>query len=392
MSVVINGNTIINGGTIVGRNPTTLPDYPDLSFKIGTGFNNTVYSFGIQSDGKILVGGAFTTYNGTTSNYIIRLNTDGSKDTSFNIGTGFNNDVFNVKPQSDGKILVGGNFTSYSGITSNGIIRLNTDGSKDTSFNIGTGFSGRTIGSSYLLSVRDIEIQSDGKILVGGIFGLYSGVTSNGIIRLNTDGSIDSSFNIGTGFDRQVFTLKYQSDGKILVGGAFLSYSGITSNRIIRLNTDGSVDSSFNIGTGFNLGTISGINTQTDGKIMVCGFFTAYNGVQAICLVRLNIDGSRDFSFIDGAFSSNLYQVVIDNKGKIIVTGNFTSYSGVTSNYIIRLNTDGSIDSSFSYYGSKFNNYTYAIALQNDNKILIGGGFTSYNNVFNSKVIRLIGD
>ena len=392
MSVVINGNTIINGDTIIGINPAILPSYPDLSFKIGTGFNDAIYSFGIQSDGKILVGGAFTTYSGTTSNRIIRLNTDGSKDTSFNIGTGFNNDVFKFKLQSDGKILIGGSFTSYSGTTSNGIIRLNTDGSKDTSFNIGTGFSGTTLNGSYLLSIRSIDIQSDDKILVGGFFASYSGITSNGIIRLNTDGSVDSSFNIGTGFNRLVLILKLQSDGKILVGGQFTSYSGITSNRIIRLNTDGSVDSSFNIGTGFDLGSIIGINTQTDGKIIACGFFTSYNGAQAVCLVRLNIDGSRDFSFIDGVFNSGLNQVVIDNNGKIIATGGFTSYRGITSNYIIRLNTDGSVDSSFSYYGSKFNNSTIAIALQNDNKILVGGGFTSYNNVFNSKIIRLIGD
>ena len=100
-----------------------------MSFNIGTGFNNTVRVINIQPDGKILVGGGFSTYNGTTRNRIIRLNSNGSIDTSFNIGTGFNGNVFTIDIQPDGKILVGGDFTTYNGTTSNRIIRLNPNGS-----------------------------------------------------------------------------------------------------------------------------------------------------------------------------------------------------------------------------------------------------------------------
>ncbi len=161
---------------------------------------------------RFLVGGYFASYNGTTSRYIIRLNSDGSIDTSFNIGTGFTNGVTAITLQSYGEILVGGYFASYNGTTSNKIIGLNSNGSIDTSFNIGRGFN------DY---VYTIILQPDGKILVGGYFDSYNGTTSRYIIRLNSNGSIDTSFNIGAGFDGSVRTIILQPDGKILVGGEF---------------------------------------------------------------------------------------------------------------------------------------------------------------------------
>jgi uncharacterized delta-60 repeat protein len=170
----------------------------DTGFSIGTGFNNTVNSIAVQGDGKILVGGTFTSYNGTSRNRIGRLNSDGSLDTGFSIGTGFpTNAVNSIAVQGDdGKILVGGSFTSYNGTTRNRIARLNSDGSFDTGFSIGTGFNS---------AVNSIAVQGDdGKILVGGTFTSYNGGaagSSNRIARLNSDGTLDSGFSIGTGFD-----------------------------------------------------------------------------------------------------------------------------------------------------------------------------------------------
>jgi uncharacterized delta-60 repeat protein len=177
-------------------------------------------------------GGAFTLTDFVVANRAISLNTDGSKDTTFNIGTGFNNPVNSTSIQSDGKILVGGQFTTFTGATQNRLIRLNSDGSKDTSFNIGTGFG------SFVFSTA---IQSDGKILVGGAFTTFTGATENRLIRLNSDGSKDTSFNIGSGFNSSVLSTAIQSDGKILVGGNFTTYQGVSSFRNILLNSDGSV-------------------------------------------------------------------------------------------------------------------------------------------------------
>ena len=322
----------------------------DTSFVIGTGFSGTypwVRSIAIQSDGKIVVGGNFANYNGTSASKIIRLNTDGSIDTSFVIGTGFNSSVFSTDIQSDGKILVGGYFSSYNGTSANKIIRLNTDGSVDTSFVTGTGFAAL---------IKLITIQSDGKIVVGGNFSEYNGTNANKIIRLNSDGSRDTSFVIGTGFDSDVNSIAIQSDGKIVVGGEFYWYNGTFVKRIIRLNTDGSVDNSFVYGDGFN-GYANSVAIQSDGKIVVGGQFQSYNGTNANYIIRLNSNGSIDTSFVYGTgFDGDVESITIQSNGKILVGGYFTNYNGTSANRIIQLS-----DSFNAEFEDEFNEATDAL-------------------------------
>src|SRR5690554_1290297 len=364
----------------------------DTSFNIGTGFNNEVRSVALQPDGKVLVGGYYTEYNGQAQNRIARLNTDGSLDTSFEIGTGFNNSyVVAITLQPDGKILTGGTFTSYNGQTQNRIARLNTDGSLDTSFNTGTGF-----GVSYW--IHEITLQPDGKILVGGGFTQYNGQTQNRIVRLNTDGSLDTSFATGTGFNDLVETITIQSDGKILVGGYFTSYNGQSRNSIVRLNTDGSLDTSFNIGTGFNISewshSVGAIVLQPDGKVLIGGSFVEYNGQTQKSIVRLNMDGSVDTSFNSevGFYTNNangvIYTMALQPDGKILVGGTFTRFGTQTQGRISRLNSDGSLDTSFET-GTGFNGYATSIILQPDGKILAGGGFAYYNGQSQRRIAQL---
>lgn len=246
---------------------TISPGSIDNTFNTGSGFNGTVFTIAIQSDGKILVGGQFSTYNGNIANNIIRLNSDGSIDNTFNTGSGFNSYVNTLLIQSDGKILCGGSFTTYDGNTLNRIIRLNSDGTIDNTFNTGSGFDS---------TVNTISIQSDGKILVGGYFNNYDGNTASGIIRLNSNGTIDNTFNIGSGFNSPVLSITIQPDGKIICGGLFTSYSGNTSNYIIRLNSDGSIDNTFNSGSGFDSIVLT-ITIQSDGKILCGGDFGSYD-------------------------------------------------------------------------------------------------------------------
>ena len=383
----------ITGGLIFqgGYDPTT--NTPNLfssvaggidpSFAYGSGFDGIILSTAIQSDGKILVVGGFSSYNGTSANKIIRLNSDGSVDTSFVYNTGFISgyDVYSIGIQSNGKIVVGGNFTNYNGTSANGIITLNSDGSIDTSFVYGTGFNGQ---------VRSIAIQSDGKILVGGNFSAYNGTSASSIIRLNSDGSVDTSFIYGTGFDGLIKLIAIQSDGKILVGGNFSSYNGTSANKIIRLNTDGSVDTSFVYGTGFN-SDVNSIAIQSDGAILVGGEFTNYNGTFAKYIIRLNSNGSIDTSFSTGSGFGGGYvlSIAIQSDGKILVGGEFTNYNGTSANGIIRLNTDGSIDTSFVYGTGFSGGYVLSIAIQPDDKILLGGGFTSYNGTSANLIVSL---
>jgi uncharacterized delta-60 repeat protein len=432
-------NKILIGGRITNYSSTTsnylvrlnTDGSLDNSLVIGSGFSSDTNDIDIQSDGKIIVGGSFLTYSGVSKNRIIRLNTDGSIDNTFTIGTGFSNTIWSIKVQTDGKILVGGDFIQYSGVSKNRIIRLNSDGSNDNTFNIGSGFNGR---------IQSIKTQSDGKILVGGEFSTYSGVSKNYLVRLNTDGSIDNTFNIGTGFNLSTKCVELLSDGKILVGGFFTSYSGVSRNRLVRLNTDGSVDNTFNIGSGFN-GGVYDVKQQSDGKIIVGGDFTTCNGFNYNRIIRLNIDGSVDTtytvgsgfngqvssieltlnnnSFIGGYFefynqTQNVFNILktnqysnIDNDfnvgtgfnlgtnaivrqldKKLLIGGYFTTFNGGSFGRIIRLNYNNSVDTSFSI-GTGFNGDVYDIKLQSDGKILVCGGFTSYNGTVSNRIIRL---
>jgi uncharacterized delta-60 repeat protein len=353
-----------------------------VTFNTATGLNGLVNTIVAQSDGKIVVGGDFTTYKGESEKYITRINSDGTKDTAFTSGTGFDNAVNAVALQPDGKIIVGGRFTTYKDATENRIIRLNSDGTKDASFTTGTGFTG-----GFSPSVETIAVQDDGKIIVGGRFTAYNGETANRIVRLNSDGTKDATFTIGTGFNNTVFTILMQTDGKIIVGGIYASYNGVAASRIIRLNNDGTKDATFSTGTGFN-GTINTIALQPDGKMMLGGSFTAYDGATANQIIRLNSDGTQDTTFNTGTgfegagFVSSVESIALESDGKIIVGGRFSTYQDITANGIIRLNSDGTKDTSFST-GTDFNNTfngVNAIALKSDGKILVGGNFTTYND------------
>jgi uncharacterized delta-60 repeat protein len=347
-------------------------------------FNNSIFFYSLKEtpNGNLLVGGNFTEYKGKSFNKIIRLKNNGSIDTSFNIGTGFNNDTNAIALQTDGKILVGGGFTTYKDISYNRIIRLNSDGTIDTSFNIGDGFN----------NITDPIIidTTNNKILVGGGFTEYSGSSCNRIIRLNSDGTIDNTFNISTGFDSSVYTIALQPNEKILVGGAFTEYSGSSYNCIIRLNSDGTIDNTFNIGTGFN-GSVYTIALQPNEKILVGGGFTEYSGSSCNRIIRLNSDGTIDNTFNIGTGFDNYINAIVLQTDKILVGGAFTEYNENSRNYLVRLNSNGTIDNTFNI-GTGFDNYTNVITLQTDGKILVGGDFTEYNGNLRNYLVRLNSD
>lgn len=314
----------------------------DMSFNTGTGANDTVKAIVLQPDGKIIIGGEFYNYNGTRINRIARLNSDGSIDTSFNPGQGPNDDILNISLQNDGKIIIGGYLYTYNGSVINRMARLNTDGSLDTTFNLGiipTNWIERTL------------IQPDGKILIAGSFNY----TNGRIARLNADGSLDSSFNIGS-TNGQVESMLLQPDGKIILGGQFLNFNGSGKNNIIRFNTDGSIDTSFNPGLNLThdnggvklIGSISTMTHQPDGKIIIGGWFDNFNGTIRNNIARLNVDGSLDLTFapitttstLDSGAGFNVTSSAIQSDGKIIIGGQFTTYDGIPTNIIIRLNNN----------------------------------------------------
>jgi uncharacterized delta-60 repeat protein len=250
-----------------------------------------------NANDKIYIGGWFTSIQGTAAQRLARLNLSAMTiDTSFNTTTGFVNteDVQDMVLQPDGKLIVLGSFTSYKGVSINRIVRINSDASIDPTFQT----SGATFGFNGNISRNCTVLQSDGKVIVGGAFTTYSGVTYNRIIRLNSNGTIDNTFVIGTGFNTNVNCITLQSDGKILVGGGFSTYSGQSNSFLVRLDSNGTKDTTF---TGTTNSTVTSITVQNDGKILIGGSsITQVNSINVNQVCRLNTDGSIDNTFSAG--------------------------------------------------------------------------------------------
>ncbi len=293
---------------------------------------------------------------------------------------GINTDIRALVVQPDGKILIGGDFTRYNEQTNNGIARLNKDGSLDPSFHASTAYSNPIFDIG---KVNDIALQPDGKMIVGGTFTNMNGVEINRVARLNADGSLDNSFNVGQGASNTVNRVYIQPDGKIILIGLFLSFNQLSHNGIVRLNANGSIDNSFQIPTGFNM--INDLAIQADGKILIAS--TYFDGANTYKVpMRLNANGSIDntFSVLQSADNgyTNTYALALQQNGKILVGGAFTYVTGIGNfYYFLRLNPDGSIDNTFNP-GTGPNSGVGRIQVNSQDEILItptGFGFDTYD-------------
>lgn len=316
----------------------------DTTFGVGAGPNGSVRVIRVQEDARILLAGSFTAIGATNRNGIARLNADGLVDQTFNPGAGANNPIYAMTLQSDGKILIGGDFSTYGPANRNGLARVNRDGTIDASFNIGTGAGGAQI------TVYAIAVQLDGKILVGGSFSSFNEAPANRLVRLNRDGSLDTSFNmsVGAGGAQDVVrSIALQADGKILVGGRFAAFNGSPAGNIVRLNTDGTVDTTFVAGAGAD-GAVNVIDLQLDGKILVGGDFLKFNNITRRGVTRLLADGRNDpsINFGSGA-NGSVASLIVQADRKIVLVGGFTEFAGEPHLRIVRIH-GGSIRGSGS--------------------------------------------
>ncbi len=394
---ILRGLLFVAGGLLAMDVGAALPGDLDTGFNaadIGVGYGDgadgAVNATAVQADGKVVIVGGFQTYNGIARNRIARLNVDGTLDTTFNPGSGVTGgDIYAIAIQAhDGKILIGGSFTGVNGATKNRIARLYPDGTLDTDFR----------GSGANASVRAILVQPDKKVLIGGMFTTLGSTTKNRIARLNQDGSLDSGFTAGA--NGAVNAIALQTDGKIVIGGAFTSANGAASARILRLfGTDGASDTSFvnNTGTGITGGSVNALAIDGAGKIVVAGAFTGFNAVTRSRIARVNIDGTLDTAFADGAGpNEEVNALQLQTDGKIVIGGNFSFYQIGPSafagrSYIARINADATLDSTFNP-GSGSNAAINGLTLQSDGKIIIGGAFVSYQGIARNYVARINGD
>ncbi|PYJ04426.1 MAG: hypothetical protein DME25_09980, partial [Verrucomicrobia bacterium] len=372
----------------------------DVDLGFNPAISESVSAVAVQSDDKVLIGGSFTNVNGAARTNVARLKPDGSLDTAFQNGlAGANNTVRCIVVQSDGKVLIGGAFTAVNGAARNGIARLNPDGSLDSNF------------VSSASSVLSLASQADGKVVVGGGWNSSTGTVRYALsARLNTNGSPDANFQTQVAGScavpwacttPSVNSVAVQADGKVLVGGLFTAVNGATRYAIVRLNPDGTLDSSFtalnwqdNFG---NNGAANSIVLQPDGKIFVGGIFNYLNATARGSVARLNSGGTVDTSFLNGlaGANGNVNAVALQPDGKVLVGGVFSSVNEMTRNGIARLNSDGSLDTGvqngMSGISGGFISYVQSVAVQSDGKVLIAGGFTSVNGVARNGFARLYG-
>lgn len=283
---------------------------------------------------------------------------DGSNDPTFNpsdtgYGNGADSYLFASVVQPDGKIIIGGSFETYKNVGRSKIARLNANGSLDISFDPGEG------ADDYIASM---VLQADGRIIIGGRFTTYNGQVANKIARINVDGSLDTTFNTGVGFNSMVTALAVQPDGKIVAGGGFTSFNNETISRIIRLNADGTKDTSFTV-MGANESVLA-IAVQEDGKILVGGTFTIFNLAAKKYITRLNANGSTDTGFSVALPDYRYVYAVKQNQSDIYIGG---------SNVLQKLNADGTLNTDLGV-NTGLSNDIYSMEIQPDGKLLAGGG------------------
>ncbi|HEX8656492.1 MAG TPA: T9SS type A sorting domain-containing protein [Hymenobacter sp.] len=332
-----------------------------------------IYSVGTQqADGKRVIAGFFTRINGTPVSRLVRVDAAGALDQPFMQNVGTANNIYRVKSLPSGQYLLGasGGDVRAGGISRTELLRLNADGTADSSFDPGTG----PASDNVYASSADYVAQPDGKVVVAGYFDSFNNVPAPGLVRLNANGSVDATFSAGTGgtggtaeYNHYPRALAIQPDGKILVGGSFTTFSGHATNGVVRLNANGSVDPTFRSPLRPDA-EVDGLVLQPNGNVLVNGPQVLSTNNRTLSLARLLPSGSLDPNFATTALNGSVltagYEpaMVLQPDGKILVV------SGTPDN-VTRLNSDGTPDPSFR---AAIPQRPVAIGLQPNGSLIVG--------------------
>ena len=297
--------------------------------------------------------------------------------------------IYSTALAPDGKVVVGGYFSYVNGtgfgMSRKGIAKVSPDGALDSSFNAVNGVA-KDVTSSGLAYVKAVAVQPDGKILIGGSFDYVESYPRHDMARYNTNGSLDTTFT-APGVASEFMKLAVQPDGKILVGGYVYAAGGYG---LVRLTSSGTIDSNFNA----HLPAPSWVRAIaiSHDKIIIGGSFTNNQGtVPRQFVARLNMDGTIDEQFgAQGSSPNGIVQaMVVQPDDRIVIGGSFTTIGGITRKYIARLNADGTLDTTFDP-GTGPNTGISELALQLDGKILATGGFSSVAGVNAANIARFL--
>jgi hypothetical protein len=374
----------------------------DGSFLATVGSNLGIFDILRLPNANYLLTGAFSDFDnkGTTKlpiGAIAQINSQGAYATSLNFGKGVSGVINNINRLSSGKFLISGSFGSFNSTRGkrnniNSIATLNSDGTLDSTIidvinptpndfkknkdTVPT-FNGGVIGTIKKSFVFNDRIYAVGRF-ESYIRAFYDRSTYdtkvNDVTRIKQmvcmklDGAMDSTFHFNLATKQspaagngEITDAIQQADGKLILVGAFSTFNGVAANHIVRINLDGSVDQTFKAGTGSdnNISSIT-YNAITD-KIIITGSFTTYGGVTRKGVAMLNADGSIDNSFNFGTIAAGVATYAAQlNNGKVIVTGNFKTYNTVIRQGFMILNADASLAAGYNNTG-QFTGQVYKI-------------------------------
>lgn len=356
-------------------------------------FNNVVNAALPLASGDVIIGGNIAATSGDFQSItnIARLNPDGSVDSSFITGSGFNGEVEAMALQSDGKIIVGGAFTSYNGSATASVARLNPNGSLDTSFST-------AIGTGPNATPSAVAVEANGKILIGGSFTSFNGTPATGLIRLTATGTVDTTdalnLPFNPGISPEILAILAEPSGTIMVGGSFYISATGTGFRsgLARLNADGSRDTSFDPDAGAHAdGSVSSVRrvytiAASGEKYVIGGSFTAYDENAASRVARVNSDGSFDNTFSPPAFNNIVRTLLVQPSGSVLVGGSFTS----PSSRLEGLTSTGAINPAFNQ-GAGPSGTIYSLTSAADGSVFVGGNFFNYAGDSSRPIVQISG-
>ena len=241
----------------------------------------SVWAMAELPGGRVVLGGRFQTSHGLPRRNIVIVGADGNVDPSFNPGSGFDGSVRSVAVVDGKQILVGGDFSTYNGTPAPGVALLKLDGSRST-----------LMAAPDVNQIRWVAADSNG-LYIGGFFNNVGGVPRRNLARYKMDGKLDMAFNASTGANGIVNGGGLQSDGSAIIVGNFTSYNGVTRNRVARIRPNGQLDTTFDPLGGANK-EVFALKMIEDGRMVITGSFDSFAGQASNGTMRLLPSGKCD--------------------------------------------------------------------------------------------------
>jgi uncharacterized delta-60 repeat protein len=375
LALSINGQTFMNA---------------DLTFTSGIGANAPINHVIEQPDGKLIVVGEYTSYNNLPLREIVRLNSNGTLDLSFNCGIGLQSSgpyskIYTACLQSDGKILLGGKFNNFNGTVCKNIIRLNSNGSVDNSFN-----------ALFNNDVTSIVVQSNNKIIVLGRFSNLNYTDSCGsIVRLNSNGSIDNSFLTGSGISTNsasspLVSAKIMDADTLIVYGYFNSYNSYSVKHIMKLYPNGLLDTNFVKLGGFNH-YVRNLDFDANKNIYCYGDYNSYKGKPIQPFPKIKRNGILDTTYMmdNYIYGGTVHSMMINANGENLFHASI--YPNFYISKLLKRDVNGQIDTINCKSGNGFNSGAVNVLKRlNDGKIIAAGNFLSYRGYPFKNIARII--